>query len=118
MSKRERENPCRVRGCSREEGGVCGHRVLSAFERPTQQDFPPPFPQRSSRISSTLDNAPSGEILEALGVTHVLDGLVAGSICVASSQHWYRLFLLAKMYTRIPLLITASKLTKFYNLIM
>ncbi|CAL9212098.1 unnamed protein product, partial [Musa hybrid cultivar] len=65
--------PSRVRGCRREEGGVCGHRVPSAFERPTQQDFPPPFPQRSSRISSTLDNAPSGEILKALGVTHVLD---------------------------------------------
>ncbi|CAL9758705.1 unnamed protein product, partial [Musa acuminata subsp. burmannicoides] len=69
--------PAVSRGCRREEGGVCGRRVPSAFERQTQQDFPPPFPQRSSRISSTLDNAPTGEILKALGVTHVLDTVPA-----------------------------------------
>ncbi|KAG6509920.1 protein-tyrosine-phosphatase IBR5-like [Zingiber officinale] len=83
MRKRERENPCEVCGHYHkyEEGevcNICGHRVPAAYERTIQQSsaFPSEILKDFLYLGS-YDNASRGEILKALGITHILNTVPA-----------------------------------------
>ncbi|XP_074591957.1 protein-tyrosine-phosphatase IBR5-like [Curcuma longa] len=83
MRKRERENPCEVCGHYHkyEEGevcNICGHRVPAAFDRTIQQGsaFPSEILKDFLYLGS-YDNASRGEILKALGITHILNTVPA-----------------------------------------
>ncbi|KAG6523057.1 hypothetical protein ZIOFF_020216 [Zingiber officinale] len=88
MRKRERENPCEVCGHYHkyEEGevcNICGHRVPAAYERTIQQGsaFPSEILKDFLYLGS-YDNASRGEILKALGITHILNDNCASLLII------------------------------------
>ncbi|WOK92951.1 protein-tyrosine-phosphatase IBR5-like [Canna indica] len=95
MRKRERENPCDVCGHYHkyEEGevcGVCGHRVPAASERAIHQSsaFPSEILKDFLYLGS-YDNASRGEILKAIGVTHILNTVPACQNLYKNSFTYY-----------------------------